>query len=893
MRDPLLRTKLFIPPLRPNLVPRLRLVARLNQGLAQGHRLSLISAPAGFGKTTLLSRWIGSAARKTAWLSLDESDNDPQRFAAYMVAAMGTVLPGAGAAALTALTTPQPLSAEVALAGLINDIAAGSDEVALVLDDYHAIDAVAVHAALSFLIEHQPPQLHLIVATREDPDLPLGRLRAGEQLTELRATDLRFTADETTEFLRRVMGLDVTDEQIAALEERTEGWIAGLQLAALSLRGDRDTADQIASFSGSHRYVLDYLIEEVLEQQTPQTERFLLQTAVLERMTGSLCNALTGRRDGQSTLRDLEAANLFIVPLDQERRWYRYHHLFADLLRQRLRQQHPDWPSALNERASAWFAKHAYRDEAVEHALRAGQYERAADLIAAHFGGIWQFAEHGRLRRWLDSLPTALTLKRPSLCLLHAALLYTRGEIDRAEELLERCEAALADETVVAALPAAELRRLRGRAAALRSYLLSYHGDGPASIQQARLALRNLPSHDAAWRWSAHDSIGTIYSGTNDPAAYQARAAALAAAQQAGNAYLILLASMRLVVTLRDMGRLAQALEVCRQQWDQTRTNGLSETALAGWLCSLWSEALAETDELDEALHRAECGTALTTRSDDVTLRGSSLLCLIRVLFSRGDFEAAERVIREGSTLPDSAALSPWITVQMAAWQARIHLAQGRLEAAAAWANELAFDPAAELTALHDFDYGVLARLLLAQGRADEALALLEQLRAVAEAGGRTAKTLELTILLALAWQAAGDERAALQALEAALALAEPGGFVRAFLDEGPELLQLLRVAQSRGIAPASIQRLLARAPATAVPPPASLDVWLEPLSERELEVLQLIAAGLNNPQIAEQLFLTLNTVKTHTRNIYGKLDVHSRTQAVARARALGLLSDR
>jgi LuxR family maltose regulon positive regulatory protein len=920
----LLQTKLYIPPIRPELVSRPRLLERLNAGLLPGgdsprtrdafpRALTLISAPAGFGKTTLVNEWVRAMGRAAppiaiAWLSLDEGDNDPARFLAYLLAALRTIEANMAEGVLSALQSPQPPPAEETLTVLINEIAAIPDRIVLVIDDYHLIDAQPIHDALTFLLEHLPPPpggMHLVIATREDPHLPLARLRVRGQLTEVRATDLRFTSSEAAEFLNRMMGLDLSAEDIAALERRTEGWIAGLQLAALSMQGRKDTSSLIESFTGSHRYVLDYLIEEVLEQQSESIQTFLLQTAVLDRLTGSLCDALTAQDSGQAILEALDRANLFIIPLDEERRWYRYHRLFADLLRRRLRQTRSEQLPILHLRASEWYEQNGFTDEAIEHALHREDFERAADKIEEYVDHVLHFGEHSTLRRWLDKIPDEVAFSKPHLCILHAGNLYIRGQADEAEQYLQAAEqvldlgASAESDTVLTKtgqLLAPDRLKYRGRAAVVRSFLLSYNGDVEGSIQVARQALEYLPESDSTWRCSAFDSIGTAYSSIDNVSAYHARVEALEASKTTGNVYMILFGSLRLVVALRHLGRLQQAIEICQQQLKLANENGLSQTALVGWLYTLLGEILAERDELDNALRLTNKGVELTERGKDVILLGNSYMCLMRVLFSKGDLDIAKKIIEEVDSSALKQNLSPWIMNQMAAWQARIWVAQDKLDFASHWAEKCDLDIDGELAPLHDFDYVVLARILIAQGRLDETSRLLQRLLEAAEAGGRTSKSIEILALQALAFQAGGDSSQAMTALERALTLADRGGFVRIFVDEGPPMARLLYEAASRGIAPDYARRLLAAfpivepeqtGPSETQAPESEI---VEPLSERELEVLQRVAEGLTNREIASRLFLSLNTVKAHTRTIYGKLGVNSRTQAVARARALGVL---
>ena len=618
--DPLLTTKLYIPPTRPELVPRPRLVEKLNDGLHR--KLTLISAPAGFGKTTLVSEWVeqlrlddskeNQNKYKIAWFSLDENDKDPARFLTYFISALNRterVEATIGEGALTMLQSPQPPPTEAILTSLINEIAAIPDRIIIVLDDYHVLESSQVDDALTLLLEHLPPQLHLVIATREDPHLPLSRLRARGQLTELRAADLRFTTSEVAEFLSQVMGLDLSAENIAALEARTEGWIAGLQLAAISLQGHADTSRLIQSFTGSHRLVLDYLIEEVLNQQPQNIQNFLLQTAILNRLTGSLCDAITGQENGQAILEMLDRSNLFIVPLDNERRWYRYHHLFADLLRQRLKQTQPEQLQILHRSASEWYEQNGFVDEAIEHALRAENFERAASLIEEHVDALWQRGEHSKLRRWLAGLPVELVFSKPHLCILQAWDLFTSGHQDAAERSLQAAEKVLDTNTDLATetslmehkqLSEYDRMKILGRAAAIRAFLAFYRGDVQGISQYSHQALEFLPEDDLAWRSTTTVALGDAYSLIGEmEAAYRVRLEALEASKAAGNIYMILISSMKLAVSMRQQGWLERVIEICQRQLLLANESGLSQTVVVGWLLAIWGEVLAEVNDLD------------------------------------------------------------------------------------------------------------------------------------------------------------------------------------------------------------------------------------------------------------------------------------------------------
>jgi LuxR family maltose regulon positive regulatory protein len=921
METPLLKTKLYIPPPRSELVPRPRLIERLNAGLDR--KLTLVSAPAGFGKTTLLSEWVQAMGGATppiaiAWLSLDEGDNDPIRFLVYVIAALQTIRTDIGKGALSALQSPQRPPAEVILTVLINEIAAVPDRIVLVFDDYHLVEAPSVHDAVSFLLRHLPPQMHLIIATREDPPLPLAHLRARGQLAELRAADLRFTSSEAAEFLNQVMGLDLSGEDVAALETRTEGWIVGLRLAAISMQGRKDVTGFIQSFTGSHHFVLDYLVEEVLEQQSENIQTFLLQTAVLDLLTGSLCDTLTGQDNGQATLEALERANLFIIPLDEERRWYRYRRLFCDLLRQRLRQEQPDWIPMLHVRASEWYEQNGFVDEAIAHALRADDFERAAHLIEEQVDALWGRGEHAKLKNWLVKLPTELVFSKPHLSIFHAWFLLSSGQLGAAERSLQAVEHSLdsrpdrATETESQeqnSVTSSDRVRLRGRVAAIRAFLASYRADVQGIIQHAHQALEYLSEQDLTWRSITAITLGDAQGFKGDmTAAYEARLEALKACKAAGDIYCILVASNKLAITLRAQGRLKRTIEMCQQQLQLAEQSGISQSVVVGWLLAIWGETLAELNDLDGAVRLAKKGFKLAERSGNLQMLGCGYMCLARILFSRGDLTGAEELTQKMENIGRESNLPPWISDQIAAWQARLWLAQGKLEAASQWMEERGLDIGGEPIPLHEidyfsvFDYQILARILIAQGRLDETARLLQRLLEAAEAGGRTAKMIEILNLQALSLQARGGIDQAIATLEKALTLAEPEGFIRIFVDEGPPMAQLLREAAARGIMPDYTAKLLAifegatkdegrttrpSAASAADRPPS---VLVEPLSERELEVLQLIAEGLTNREIASRLSVSLNTVKVHTRNIYGKLNVHSRTQAIVRSQELGLL---
>ena len=892
MTTPLLTTKLYIPPPRPNLVPRPRLVERLDEGLRLGNRLTLISAPAGFGKTTLLSEWVGSCGRPVAWVSLDKGDEDPARFLSYFVAALQTIEANVGEGMLSAFQAPQPPPIEAILTALINEIAALPDPCALVLDDYHVIKAQPIHDALTFLLDHLPSQMHLIIATRVDPPLPIAHLRGRGQLTELRLTDLRFTHDEAAALLNQVMGLDLSADDVVALASRTEGWIAGLQMAAASMQGQEDVAGFIQAFTGSDRYILDYLIEEVFHRQPSSVQTFLLQTAILNRLTGSLCDAVTGQDDGQATLERLERANLFIVPLDNERRWYRYHRLFADLLRKRLHQAQPDLVPTLHSRASGWYEQNELMAAAIDHALSAGDLERAARLIEQAAEATLMRSEIATFLSWMEMLPDELVRARPLLCVFHAgALLWGGCPLDAIEARLQDAVEADPDGSVT------------GEVAAIRALLAAHQGDVRHSTELSDRALELLPEESLFLRSVVAGSLGLAYLWSGDIVAATRTFDKLARiGQETGNFMLTVMALRRLARLRRMQGQLHEARAFYEQALELAVDRQGRPLPIAGLAMTGLGELWREWNDLEAATRYLTEGIELIHQwAETGTLEG--YLYLARVRQAQGDEDGTREAIQKAQQLALKTDTTEVDDLSVALQQARLWAAQGNLEAALRWVEERGVGRDVGPTALETrddlldyhlrkYEYLVLARVLIKQDQPDKALALLEPLLPRMEQQGQIGMVIEIQVLKALALQAQGNVAQAITALERALSLAEPGDYVRIFVDEGPPMAQLLYEAAARGIAPDYTGKLLAAFPvsepaSTSQEPPAEM---VEPLSERELEVLHFIEEGLSNREIAQKLFLSMSTVKVHTYNIYSKLGVHSRTQAVAKARALGIL---
>jgi LuxR family maltose regulon positive regulatory protein len=896
MARPLLTTKLYIPPARPDWVPRPRLIERLDGGLHR--KLTLVSAPAGFGKTSLLSEWTQQRACPVAWVSLDAGDSDPARFWAYVVAAVQTIHPGVGEATLAALQSPQRPPIEPLLTGLINDVARLPDPLVLVLDDFHVVTGQPVSQGITFLLDNLPPQMHVILSSRADPPWPLARLRARREMTELRTRDLRFTSAETASFLNDVMGLDLSPEDVAALEARTEGWIVGLQMAALSMRGRRDASGFIKALSGSHRFILDYLVEEVLERQARDVQDFLLNTSILERLTAPLCNAVTGAEDSQAILAQLEGANLFLVPLDDERRWYRTHQLFADLLRNRLEQAHPGRLPALHRRASEWYESQGQIVEAVGHALVAGDVDWIEHLVAGNALAVIYHGQLATVAGWLDALPGEVMRVRPRLSVARAWALAHAGQLDRSEALLQEVENALAgpdEQSGTLELSTAEGQHIGGHIAAIRAYAAALQGDNARSAGLARQALDHLPEEDRTVRgWTAL-ALGCVLRSQGDfAAAAQAFAQAMAISRAAGDSHLEVDVLWELAGLQLSQGHLHQVVSTCQealQVADRYTRRGGRQLPVTGYTYSLMSYVLCEWNDLETAVRYARKGLELCRQWGQADAQAQACLRLASALRAVGDTDGALDAIQEARQV--ATGLGPWYALTAGAQEARIRLAQGDVAAATRWLAQSGLDPDQEPSIDYGGTYLILARILLAQGRLDETLGLLARLLDMAQAKGLVATHIGALILQALALQAQGEDRRALAALERALSLAEPEGYVRAFIAEGPPMGELLRQAAARGIRPDYAGKLLAALgsetadqPGTS-PPDSSL---LEPLSKRELQVLRLWAAHLSSIDIAEELVISVSTVRSHIKSIYGKLGVHSRREAVARAQALGLL---
>ncbi|MFG1814183.1 LuxR C-terminal-related transcriptional regulator [Kribbella sp. NPDC049174] len=847
---PVLETKLYVPRPRAGWVSR----PRLRERLGTGSTLTLISAPAGFGKTTLLA--AAAENRSVAWLSLDAGDNDPATFWTYVVAALRTVAPEVGA--LPESSRPVPVASM--LTPLLNDLGALGRDIVLVLDDYHHIDAREIQDGMAFLLDRVPPNLRVVIAGRADPLLPLARLRARGELVEIRAADLRFTPAEAATYLNEMMGLQLTARDVAALDERTEGWIAALQLAALSMQGRDDVTAFIDGFAGTDRFVVDYLVEEVVARQPSDIQSFLLQTSVLDRLSGSLCDALTGQVDGKAALAALERGNLFLVPLDDRRQWYRYHHLFADVMHARLLDAQPDQVPLLHRRASAWYEQYGDLPAAIHHALAARDFEHAADLMELAIPAMRRDRQEATMIGWLERLPDELVRGRPRLSVDFAGALLSIGAVDSVESRLQ---------------DASHDPQLGGWIAIYRAGLALMRADNAATVTYGRQALDLLPDDDQLGHGAATGLLGLASWAQGD----------LEAAHTAYTDCMTSLIRVRFLsdalgcaVTLADIaitqGRLREAMRIYQRGLELGK-DGPVLRGTADMYVGL-SALHRERNELPMALELLQRGKLLGDAMGMPRNPYRSRVAMARIREAEGDLAGAADLLDEaehlyfGDFAPEVRPIS--------AMKARVWIRQGKVDDGLDWARSRGLPT--DLDYLHEFEHITLARALLAQGSLDEALGLLEGLLREAETGGRMGSLIEILVLQALAL----DLPAGLVPLERALALASPEGYVRVFVDEGPAMLRLLKAAAKQGIAVGQLVSLLtgSTAPSQGLP---------DALSERELEVLRLLGSELAGPDIARELTVSLNTLRTHTKSIYLKLGVNSRRAAVRRAAELGLLT--
>jgi LuxR family transcriptional regulator, maltose regulon positive regulatory protein len=928
MVDPLVETKLLLPRARRKVVPRPRLADLLLRG-THGP-VTLVSAPAGFGKTTLLASWFATVPSTTdddnlvAWVSLDERDRDATSFWTYVLLALDRAVPGSGAGALTLLQSGQATQ-ETVLAAVVNELSVHPGEVTVVLDDYHLAESVEIATGMAFLVDHLPPQLRLVIGTRADPALPLSRLRARGELVEIRASDLRFTREEVSSYLNDLNELDLTTADLATLESRTEGWVAALQLAALSLRDRDDRTSFIAGFAGDDRFVVDYLVEEVLSQQPEDVRRFLLDTSILDRLTGSLCDAVsppaerTGGQTGRAMLEALDRANLFLVPLDDHRSWYRYHHLFGDVLHAHLLNQRPDDVPDLHRRAAGWYAAAAQTEAAVRHALAAGDTERAADFVELNFRALGRERREDLLRRWAHELPDDVVCDRPVLAIALIGGLMASNEFDGVDLRLDHVERLLVKSAAdLVVVDSQELQRVPATVTMYRAALALIGGDPACAITRAQQAVEAavdgrddlVIGGSAALSGLASWTTGDIVS------AHASYHTAITALTRAGHIADVLGCSIAKADMELRLGRLreaertfAHALELAAAS---TPTGSQVMRGTADMLVGLSRLAWYRNDltAVAEYLRRSdELGEAASLAQNPYRWR----VGMARLRSAEGDLSTALELLDEAERVY-VGDYSPNVQ-PVHATRARVLAALGDIAEARAWAQHHQVTTDDELSYMREYEHITLARILLADHAATgssaalhDAARLLDRLVAAAQSGGRMGTVIELEVLRAVAHRAGGEWNESLEALRHAVDLAQTDGWVRVFIDAAPALTDLLRELAARQPESDYLMELLTgvTAAGSAVidadavgPGTASVSGarsgpgvgLVDPLSDRELDVLRLLGSDLDGPAIARKLFVSLNTIRTHTKHIYTKLGVNSRRAAISRAHQFGLLS--
>jgi len=873
MTEILLHTKLGVPTKRSKAVARLRLLEQANEGLSHEseflRKLTLVSAPAGYGKTTMVSEWLRGLGVPTAWLSLDESDNDPSRFMAYFIAALQSIQPRFVESIQALVQSPQRPPAEVILTILLNELGTLPGLLILVLDDYHAINNLVIHQQISFLLEHLPSHMHLVLITREDPLIPVSRLRARNQVLEIRQDDLRFSVEEIVDFMNRVMQLELTYDDIVALERRTEGWIAGLQLAALSLHGLSNKKNFIQAFTGSNRYILDYLIEEVFNRQPVDIRDFLLKTAVLDRLSGPLCDAVTHRSGCRELLERLDQANMFIVPLDQSRTWYRYHRLFSELLRH---QQHllgqPMDETIIHQRASQWFEAEGYSAEAIQHLLAAQDWRKAAQLIGQVSEGMFNHGEIVTLIGWLEQLPKEIILSQPGLCMAYAWALLLTEKYEQAEPVLQQAEKLAPPGSV-----------FLGQVATAQAYLARALGDNLRVIETSQLALSLLPENDFSSRGNLLMNMGMVH--WHEGQLEKAELALVEAQEKAarsGNLYVQLTSEIFLARTLASRGAMREAAS----KYTSIIQRGLQVPVVALAYFDLGSLHY-EWNELEKAELYLQQGLDLSRRTRNVEFQVAGLILQVYLLLARQDWNAASSVADQACNLArDFSALT---RSRCAACQAHVAIKMGDLKSASLWLEQISVNM--DSHPFYRFLGLIQPRLLIAQGRMEEAAEKLNICYETASHAGWGYALVAVQVLQALS---ANTPETALEFVTDALRLAGPEGYIRTFVDAGTGLVPLLREAAQRGVAPEYVGWILTFQGTKLKVPTTESSALIEPLSAREIEVLRLVTAGLSNREIAGKLFISPGTAKTHLHNLCGKLGVRNRTEAATRAKELGLV---
>jgi LuxR family transcriptional regulator, maltose regulon positive regulatory protein len=884
----LLRTKLYVPPIRSNQIARPSLSDLINGGLDRS--LILVSAPAGYGKTTLVSSWLKESQIPSAWLSLDDGDNDPIRFLQYLLAALVPIAPNIEDDISGMLQGIQPAQYENVINLMTNELASVPDPFALVLDDFHVIRSEAVLKIFAYLLEHKPPRMHLVILTRTDPPLPLARLRVRNQLLDIRADHLRFTQDEIAAFLNDAMGLHLTASDLSAMEKRTEGWIASLQLAALSMQGSQDIHAFVSAFTGSHHYVMDYLVEEVLKLQPKKVGNFLLQTSILDRLCGPLCGAVletdgTEPIDGQAMLESLEEMNLFTIPLDDERNWYRYHHLFSDVLRKRLEHQSRELLPKLHRRASHWYETNGFISESIQQAISAGDHERAARLIEDNGCLLLISGDVATLLGWSEVVDFQAET-RPWLAIQKAWALALTGDLERVEPTLK-----VPEELLTPLEPTDEVKTMQGTIAAARAHCANSLGDSQSAAKYARQALELLPNCSSISQSIRSVTVSILgdasrINGDLDEA-IQAYNEAIKTGREANNLNMVIIANSNIADILIEQGQLHRAAEIYARSLEMAVRPDGQRSPLAANIFDGMGRLFYEWDRLGDAEHNIRQCIEQSRIWGDTGQQAYAWALQARLEQAWNDPEKAREAMREAERLIAEHSHSPHWSIQVRAVLARVSIAQGNLESPSQRVQNRGFKVKDEITYQRESEYMLLLRVLVARGEHQAAITLSNRLLQRAETIGQVGLQIEVLILQALALQGKKDSGQALAALERALTLAQPDGYVRSFLDEGEAMTRLLCQAQAHQVGSGYAVVLLSKIEKTSGMAQPSMQLLAGPLTAREVEVLKLIKAGCSNQDIAGQLVISLPTVKRHISNIYTKLGVESRTQAVAIAKEL------
>jgi LuxR family maltose regulon positive regulatory protein len=889
----LLSTKLYIPTPRKNLVPRPRLIEQLDAG--QDDKIILISAPAGFGKTTLLVEWIQSNEKLFAWLSLDEGDNNQKRFFTYLIAALQQIDETVGDGILPLLEATGEPPIEPLITTLINNLLSTGEEFYLVLDDYHLITNEEIHNAISFMLEHIPPNAHIVISGRVDPPITISRLRARDQMTEVRPNDLRFVESEGKTFLNDLSGLELSPEDISALVSRTEGWITGLQLAALSMQDRQDKGEFVAAFSGSHHYIIDYLVDEVVALQSDEVRSFLYRTSLLNRFCAPLCDTVLGISDSNRTIHYIDEANLFLIPLDDERQWYRYHHLFAEFLYQRLLENEPENVPQFHHQASIWFERNGFLVEAINHALEGKEFSRVAELVESVGPEMMMHSEFDQLASWLDAIPQEQVNSWPWLCIIRAWMCQRWAQFDEGEKYLQSAEQALKLETTPEPMDGVEV--IRGQICALRSLFSLSKGQIPPAVEYANLALAYLPEGYFN-RPVAADALGIALKVSGDyDGAIQLFGEARKDSLAVGNRILAQAITMELGITYFNQGKLYRAADTFREAISYTYQETQIKIPYASGASVYLAAILYEWNDLDEAMVHVEEGIQIGLQAKMVDAVTIGYGIRARVFLAQGDLEAALTTCQQAekmmSDIPD---LEHETIILVLDSRVRLLIAADKLHEASRIIQEHGLDVNSEIINYFPFGHLVLSRLLIHLGRENtegnhlsDAADLLIRLKEIIISSGCKGEIVKLLILEALVFEAQDSSNQAVASLEEALSLAKSEGYLRTFVDEGEPMRELLRVAYSQGISKEYVSRLLAAYKLRQIRPKTTSQFLVEPLTDRELEVLKLLRTELTGPEIAQELSVSLNTLRTHTKNIYSKLSVTNRRAAVHKAEELDL----